>query len=96
VIAGLLRKNDHSIFENVGRLAKGSTSVSSIKSMTLVQRHAELVYSECTLLKVRRQLCFLSPVVSEEALRRPFSVSSTLEILSPVRPVSYHFARASC
>ena len=39
------------MLENVGRLAKGSTSVSSIKSMTLVQRHAELVYAECMLLK---------------------------------------------
>lgn len=53
LIAQLLRKRDHGIFESVGRLAKGSTSVASIKSMTRVQRHAELVYSECTLLKVR-------------------------------------------
>lgn len=52
LIAQLLRKKDHGLFENVGRLAKGSTSVSSIKSMNRVQRHAELVYSECTLLKV--------------------------------------------
>ncbi|KDE04974.1 hypothetical protein MVLG_04622 [Microbotryum lychnidis-dioicae p1A1 Lamole] len=51
LIAQLLRKKDHGLFENVGRLAKGSTSVSSIKAMTPVQRHAELVFSECTLLK---------------------------------------------
>lgn len=50
-IAQLLRKKDHGLFENVGRLAKGSTSVNSMKSMSSVQRHAELVFSECTLLK---------------------------------------------
>ncbi|GAA5888776.1 hypothetical protein JCM6882_002847 [Rhodosporidiobolus microsporus] len=50
-IAQLLRKKDHGLFERVGSIAKGSTSVHSIKSMTLVQRHAELVYAECTLLK---------------------------------------------
>ncbi|BGP48328.1 hypothetical protein JCM10450v2_004200 [Rhodotorula kratochvilovae] len=50
-ITQLLRKKDHGLFERVGSIAKGSTSVHSIKAMTLVQRHAELVYAECTLLK---------------------------------------------
>lgn len=52
-ITSLLRKKDHSLFESSIRLAKGSTSASSIKSMTVVQRHAELIWAECTLLKVR-------------------------------------------
>jgi hypothetical protein len=52
LITQLLRKKDHSIFEKVGGIAKGSTSVASIKSMTVVQRHAELIFAECTLLKV--------------------------------------------
>ncbi|GAA5939896.1 hypothetical protein JCM1841_000520 [Sporobolomyces salmonicolor] len=51
VITQLLRKRDHGLFERVGTFAKGSSSVNSIKAMTLVQRHAELVYAECTLLK---------------------------------------------
>ncbi|TNY22156.1 hypothetical protein DMC30DRAFT_393124 [Rhodotorula diobovata] len=50
-ITQLLRKKDHGLFERVGSIAKGSTSVASIKAMTLVQRHAELVFAECTLLK---------------------------------------------
>ncbi|GAA6038616.1 hypothetical protein JCM8097_009449 [Rhodosporidiobolus ruineniae] len=50
-ITQLLRKKDHGLFERVGSIAKGTTSVHSIKTMTLVQRHAELVYAECTLLK---------------------------------------------
>ena len=55
-ITQLLRKKDHGLFERVGSIAKGSTSVNSIRSMTLVQRHAELIFAECTLLKVS---CFL-------------------------------------
>lgn len=55
LIAQLLRKKDHGLFENVGRLAKGSTSVSSIKSMTMVQRHAELIYSAYSSLSQRRR-----------------------------------------
>lgn len=52
LITQLLRKKDHGTLESVGRLVKGSTSVGSIKNMTLVQRHAELIFAECTLLKV--------------------------------------------
>lgn len=52
VITSLLRKKDHSVFDNLKGLATGSTSVGSIRSMTVVQRHAELVFAECTLLKV--------------------------------------------
>ncbi|GAA5986682.1 hypothetical protein JCM11641_001361 [Rhodosporidiobolus odoratus] len=50
-IAQLLRKKDHGLFERVGSIAKGSTSVASVRAMSVVQRHAELVYAECTLLK---------------------------------------------
>lgn len=53
-ITQLLRKKDHGLFERVGSIAKGSTSVNSIRAMTLVQRHAELIFAECTLLKVSR------------------------------------------
>lgn len=52
VITSLLRKKDHGVFDMVKGLATGSTSVASIRSMSLVQRHAELIYAECTLLKV--------------------------------------------
>lgn len=51
VIAQLLRKHDHGIIESFGKLARGTISASSIKSMTFVQRHAELIFAECTLLK---------------------------------------------
>ena len=51
-IAQLLRKHDYGILARVGSIAKGSASVASVRSMTVTQRHAELVYSECTLLKV--------------------------------------------
>lgn len=71
LIAQLLRKKDHGIFESVGRIAKGSTSVHSIKSMTSVQRHAELVYSECTLLKVGS---FSPDCLSSSAMRAHFSL----------------------
>jgi len=60
-ITQLLRKKDHGLFERVGSIAKGSTSVNSIRSMTLVQRHAELIFAECTLLKVTRSLSMLLP-----------------------------------
>lgn len=51
VITQLLRKSDLGLVERSIRLAKGSASVHSIKQMTVVQRHAELVFAECTLLK---------------------------------------------
>lgn len=51
IITGLLRKKDHSIGDRIGSMAKGTTSVGGIRSMTVVQRHAELVYAECLLLK---------------------------------------------
>ncbi|GAA5855097.1 hypothetical protein JCM8547_002378 [Rhodosporidiobolus lusitaniae] len=50
-IANLLRKKNHGLFERANALAKGSTSVGSIQVMNVVERHAELVYAECTLLK---------------------------------------------
>lgn len=54
-IAQLLRKHDYGVLARVGSIAKGSASVAIVKSMTVTQRHAELVYSECTLLKVRSE-----------------------------------------
>lgn len=51
VITQLLRKKDHGLLESVGRIAKGSTSSASIRSMNLVQRHAELIFAECLMLK---------------------------------------------
>lgn len=50
-LAHLARKRDHGWLESASRLAKGSTSLHSIKTMDIVQLHAELVYAECTLLK---------------------------------------------
>jgi hypothetical protein len=90
LIAQLLRKKDHGLFESVGRIAKGSTSVHSIKSMTSVQRHAELVYSECTLLKVsflgRCSFALSFARLISLLLCRLYSVSSTRETLWLVRP----------
>ena len=50
-IASLLRKQTSTI-SSIGSFLRGTgPSVSSIASMSLVQRHAELIYAECTLLK---------------------------------------------
>ncbi|KAK4049606.1 hypothetical protein OIO90_005365 [Microbotryomycetes sp. JL221] len=82
LIANLLRKKDHGLFENVGRLAKGSTSVNSIKSMTRVQRHAELVFSECTLLKAVLGIIYSGDFVAflKEAInmRNAYAIYRTL------------------
>ncbi|SCV68621.1 BQ2448_742 [Microbotryum intermedium] len=82
LIAQLLRKKDHGLLENVGRLAKGSTSVNSIKSMTTVQRHAELVFSECTLLKAVLGIIYSGDFVAflKEALnmRNAYAIYRTL------------------
>lgn len=55
MITQLLRKKD-GMLASVGRLATGSTSVASVRDMNLVQRHAELIFAECTLLKVRTRI----------------------------------------
>lgn len=82
MITQLLRKKDHGMMENVGRLAKGSTSVGSIKSMTLVQRHAELIYAECTLLKAVIGIIYSGDFIAflKEALnmRNAYSIYRTL------------------
>ncbi|KAM0793711.1 hypothetical protein ACM66B_001136 [Microbotryomycetes sp. NB124-2] len=82
LIANLLRKKDHGLLENVGRLAKGSTSVNSIKSMTRVQRHAELVFSECTLLKAVLGIIYSGDFVAflKEAInmRNAYAIYRTL------------------
>ncbi|GAA95974.1 uncharacterized protein L969DRAFT_90212 [Mixia osmundae IAM 14324] len=51
VITNLLRKKDSGIISGIGKLVRGSSSVSVIRSMTVVERHAELIFAECTLLK---------------------------------------------
>ncbi|KAK4050437.1 hypothetical protein OIV83_003507 [Microbotryomycetes sp. JL201] len=82
LIANLLRKKDHGLLENVGRLAKGSTSVNSIRSMTRVQRHAELVFSECTLLKAVLGIIYSGDFVAflKEAInmRNAYAIYRTL------------------
>ncbi|ORY90242.1 hypothetical protein BCR35DRAFT_299838 [Leucosporidium creatinivorum] len=93
LIAQLLRKKDHGIFENVGRIAKGSTSVNSIKSMTKVQRHAELVYSECTLLKAVLGIIYSGDFVAflKEALnmRNAYAIYRTLAAYVEAADTSY-------
>ncbi|KAI5480893.1 outer membrane protein, IML2, mitochondrial/Tetratricopeptide repeat protein 39 [Pseudohyphozyma bogoriensis] len=76
-ITSLLRKKNHSLFESGLRLAKGSTSVSNIASMTLVQRHAELVWAECTLL--RAVLGIIYSVLKEALnMRNAYAIYRTL------------------
>ncbi|OZJ05668.1 hypothetical protein BZG36_01408 [Bifiguratus adelaidae] len=50
-VANSLRKKDSGLVENLTSWVKGSASVETIKSMTRIQRHAELVYAESYLLK---------------------------------------------
>ncbi|GJN90607.1 hypothetical protein Rhopal_003619-T1 [Rhodotorula paludigena] len=81
-IANLSRKKDLGILERVGSIAKGSASVHSIKSMTLVQRHAELVFAECTLLKAVLGIIYSGDFLSflKEALnmRNAYAIYRTL------------------
>ncbi|KWU46897.1 hypothetical protein RHOSPDRAFT_31719 [Rhodotorula sp. JG-1b] len=69
-IAQLLRKHDYGILARVGSIAKGSASVASVRSMTVTQRHAELVYSECTLLKAVLSMAYAGDFIAflKEAL----------------------------
>lgn len=81
-ITSLLRKKDHGALENVGRLVKGSTSVNSIRGMTLVQRHAELIFAEATLLKAVIGIIYSGDFIAflKEALnmRNAYSIYRTL------------------
>ncbi|GAA5922814.1 uncharacterized protein JCM15063_003433 [Sporobolomyces koalae] len=81
-ITQLLRKKDHGLFEKVGSIAKGSTSVNSIRSMTLVQRHAELIFAECTLLKAVLGIIYSGDFIAflKEALnmRNAYAIYRTL------------------
>ncbi|KAG0662948.1 hypothetical protein C6P46_003036 [Rhodotorula mucilaginosa] len=69
-IAQLLRKHDYGILARVGSIAKGSASVTSVRTMTVTQRHAELVYSECTLLKAVLSMAYAGDFIAflKEAL----------------------------
>ncbi|GAA5981347.1 hypothetical protein JCM10908_004077 [Rhodotorula pacifica] len=81
-IAQLLRKQDYGILARVGSIAKGSASVASVRSMTPTQRHAELVYSECTLLKAVLSMAYAGDFIAflKEALnmRAAYSTYRTL------------------
>ncbi|GAA5867941.1 hypothetical protein JCM3774_004731 [Rhodotorula dairenensis] len=69
-IAQLLRKHDYGVLGRVGSIAKGSASVAIVRSMTITQRHAELVYSECTLLKAVLSMAYAGDFIAfiKEAL----------------------------
>lgn len=81
-IAQLLRKQDYGLLARVGSLAKGSASVASVRAMTPTQRHAELVYAECTLLKATLSMAYSGDIVAflKEALnmRSAYSTYRTL------------------
>ncbi|RUS18742.1 hypothetical protein BC937DRAFT_88402 [Endogone sp. FLAS-F59071] len=50
-IASSLRKKDSGLMETLSNLVRGGTGIGTLKAMTRVQRHAELVYAEVYLLK---------------------------------------------
>ncbi|POY71178.1 hypothetical protein BMF94_5488 [Rhodotorula taiwanensis] len=81
-IAQLLRKQDYGLLARVGSLAKGSASAASVRAMTPTQRHAELVYAECTLLKATLSMAYSGDIVAflKEALnmRSAYSTYRTL------------------
>lgn len=52
LLASLLRKKDLSIWDKIKGGVSGSVSEDSIRNMTIVERHAELIWAEGTLLKV--------------------------------------------
>ncbi|GAA5877339.1 hypothetical protein JCM16303_006247 [Sporobolomyces ruberrimus] len=92
-ITQLLRKKDHGLFERVGSIAKGSTSVNSIRSMTLVQRHAELIFAECTLLKAVLGIIYSGDFIAflKEALnmRNAYAIYRTLANYVEAADASY-------
>ncbi|GAA6018293.1 hypothetical protein JCM11491_005144 [Sporobolomyces phaffii] len=92
-ITQLLRKKDHGLFERVGSIAKGSTSVNSIRSMTLVQRHAELIFAECTLLKAVLGIIYSGDFIAflKEALnmRNAYAIYRTLAAYVEAADASY-------
>ncbi len=51
VTATALRKPSESIMSRVGGLVKSGSAVQRVKAMTLIERHAELVYAESSLMK---------------------------------------------
>lgn len=55
IITQLLRKKEGSMLL---RFARGAPTVAHIKSMNVVQRHAELVFAECTLMKASSTIVF--------------------------------------
>ncbi|KAM0755093.1 hypothetical protein T439DRAFT_309959 [Meredithblackwellia eburnea MCA 4105] len=93
VITQLLRKKDHGLLESGIRLAKGSTSVNSIKGMTTVQRHAELIYAECTLLKAVLGIIYSGDFIAflKEALnmRNAYSIYRVLAKYVETTDASY-------
>ncbi|WFD20222.1 hypothetical protein MCAP1_002466 [Malassezia caprae] len=63
-VAGLLRKKQ-SAFATIGRFVRGAgPSVTWVSSMTPVEQHAELVSSECTLLKAVLGIAYSGDLLS--------------------------------
>ena len=51
VTSSALRKPSESIVTRLGGLVRAGAGVARIKSMTVLERHAELVYAETSLMK---------------------------------------------
>jgi hypothetical protein len=51
VVATALRKPSDSIVTRLGGLVKAGSGVARVKTMTNLERHAELVYAETSLMK---------------------------------------------
>lgn len=51
VTATALRKPSDGLFSRVGGLVRPGAGVQRIKTMSLIERHAELVYAESSLMK---------------------------------------------
>ena len=50
-VASALRKPSDSIVTRIGGLVRSGAGVQRVKEMTVLQRHAELVYAETSLMK---------------------------------------------
>lgn len=51
VTASALRKSQDSVISRIGGLVRTGAGVGRVKAMTALERHAELVYAEQTLMK---------------------------------------------
>ncbi|GAA6002647.1 hypothetical protein JCM10207_007609 [Rhodosporidiobolus poonsookiae] len=82
-VAHLLRKRDNGLLERAKGIATGTISVSTVRSMSVVQRHAELVHAEATLLKAVLGIIYSGDYVAflKEALnmRSAYATYRTLD-----------------